>query len=101
MKKYPFAMYHSDGNETIEGVAICYPDGRVESMDKPYRHHDVIRKVFNESGESCKSTCAQGFITNTGRFVSRCEARMIAIDSGQILPEETIHKVDLFSEDLW
>lgn len=101
MKTYEFTMYHSDGNETIEGVAICYGDGRVESLDRPNRHHDIIRKVHMETGEVCKASFAQGFITNTGRFVSRCEARMIAIDSGQVLPEETVHNKYLFSEDLW
>lgn len=100
-KRYKNAMYQSDGNETIESVAICYGDGRVEYLDKPYRHHDIIKRVFTETGENCKGSNSQGFLTNTGRFVSRVEARIIAIDSGQVNPEDTIHKTLLFSEDLW
>jgi len=101
MKTYTFASYHSD-NETIEAVAIMYSDGRIETLQKPNRHHNIIKKVYTETGEKCTShLCIQGFLTNTGRFVSRAEARIIAIDSGQISPENTLHKVELFSEDLW
>lgn len=96
-----FALgYHSD-NETIEGVAIIYSDGRIERLSKPNRHHHIIKKVFSETGEMCRGSYAQGFITNTGRYVSRCEARIIAIDAGQVLPENTLHSKELFSEDIW
>lgn len=101
MKNYMFANYHSD-NEMIEAVAIQYSDGRIETLDRPNRHHHIIKKVYYETGEKCTShLCIQGFITNTGRFVSRAEARLIAIDSGQVNPEDTLHRVELFSEDLW
>lgn len=41
----------------------------------------------------------QGFITTTGRFVGRKEAYQIALDAGQINPDDGYDK-QLFSEDI-
>jgi hypothetical protein len=67
------------------------------------RHNNVISKIVSE-GEH--STCprelfTQGFVTDKGEFVGRCEAHRIAIECKQI--KDTKH--DLFdilaSEDLY
>ena len=42
----------------------------------------------------------QGFVMEDGRFVSRKEARTIAVDAGQVDPKWTMHQTMLFSEDL-
>lgn len=43
----------------------------------------------------------QGFLTNTNRFVGRVEAMKIAIESGQVVQNETHKTNELFSEDLY
>ena len=43
---------------------------------------------------------AQGFVTEDGKFVNRNEAMNIAIQAGQVVPGQTTHKNELFSEDL-
>ena len=43
----------------------------------------------------------QGFLTSFGRFVSREEALKIALKSGQVKENETVHANKLFSEDLY
>ena len=45
----------------------------------------------------------QGFLTSTGRFVNRVQAKQIAHMAGQpqLRPEGERHDRDLFSEDLW
>ena len=52
------------------------------------------RSCESEVGEN-----AQGFLTNKNRFVDREEGMKIAIAAGQV--DETYHKRDLFSEDLY
>lgn len=43
---------------------------------------------------------AQGFVTEDGDFVGRYQALRIAAQAGQVVWGETIHKDELFSEDL-
>jgi hypothetical protein len=43
---------------------------------------------------------SQGFITECGRFVSREEALVIAIENGQVVKGRTCNPNRLFSEDL-
>lgn len=43
---------------------------------------------------------AQGFVTDSGVFVEREEALMIALEAGQIVKGEHCHPNHLFSEDL-
>jgi hypothetical protein len=42
----------------------------------------------------------QGFVTSDGMFVSRAAAMYIAAKAGQVIQGKTIHRTDLFSEDL-
>lgn len=43
----------------------------------------------------------QGFLTNEGRFVTRKEALVIALDNNQVLDIDDIRGSDLYSEDLY
>jgi hypothetical protein len=75
----------------------------VYSVPRPGRHGDVYRvieadpvaDIANDGGPD-----TQGFLTSTGRFVGRIEARDLARQAGQLLPETKPHS-ELFSEDVW
>lgn len=62
------------------------------------RHGQMIPKVFKETGQKVLSH-HQGFVLDTGEFVTRAEAARIALGNGQVaslrIPGE------LFSEELW
>lgn len=62
------------------------------------RHHDVIKKIIDECGESAAPVLGeQGFITECGVLLGREAAAMEAYAAGQIpAPKKT-----LFSEDLY
>jgi hypothetical protein len=93
--------------ETIATAAIMHK-GRPYHVDRPGRHHDVIRLLDKLFPGDAPFTGAQGFMTNAGRFVDRYEAAKIATAAGQILPFQngglvaTRENVErLFSEDMW
>lgn len=88
--------------ETIEAAAIMA--GNVVMMvPKPGRHHHIFYELDRLSAP--RFAHVQGFITNTGRFVERVEARKIAEAANQLIPDEEIGGIrqhsDLFSEDVW
>lgn len=62
-----------------------------------YRHSNCFENASYIGLE--KKDYIQGFLTSYNRFVSREEAREIALASKQI--ESTQHKTLLFSEDLY
>ncbi len=86
----------------IIAAAIREDDGTVWSLPAPNRHGDVFRYIGETKGD--KPTCTkedgtnQGFISSTGKFVTRFQARAIAVRYGQL--ERTRFK-ELYSEDLW
>jgi hypothetical protein len=43
---------------------------------------------------------AQGFVTEKGTFLSRYQALRVAAQAGQVVWGKTLHKDELFSEDL-
>jgi hypothetical protein len=43
----------------------------------------------------------QGFLTSRGRFVDRVEAKVIAVDAGQLEGRHVYGKTELYSEDLY
>lgn len=83
----------------IEAAAI-FQGGRVYSVPRPGRHHDVIKKMVHEDGLPTPIRGEQGFLLNTGKFVRRIPARRIAHEAGQFI-KEPIHPNELFSEDVW
>jgi hypothetical protein len=93
----------TDLPERIEKAAIRHADGTVFDVPRPGRHHDVIR-IMRMAGKPWKSPDealhVQGFVTSTGRFVDRVEAKKIATAANQLLERES-GKTELFSEDVW
>lgn len=83
--------------ENIAGVAIRI-NGEVWQLPAPARHHHIIR-VWSEVHEGARLIpgSQQGFVTSTGRFVSREVAAQIAFAAGQVSRK----KRALFSEDVW
>jgi len=71
-------------------------------MPPKARHHDLIHHPY--CWPNWQSNKLQGFLTNTGRFVNRQEAFIIAQKANQIIPRKTgeiNNGPDLFSEDLF
>ncbi len=91
----------SQKKETI--VAVALKRGKnVFTLPKPARHGDCIyhNTVMEKwGGKICPDE--QGFLTNTGKYVSREEAVKIALKAGQVTYEKLVVKDRLFSEDLW
>lgn len=84
--------------EFITGVGIV-AEGKLFQLPKPNRHHHCIELAHRQLGKPI-TTCTQGFITSTGRYVLREEALKIAKEAGQLLPRHQ-HKTELFSESVW
>ena len=82
----------------ITCVAIKTLSG-VYALPEPNRHHNVI-KTMHDNGESAKSGI-QGFVTDTGAFLNREQARSYALAIGQVSEKKLNHQRELFSEDLW
>lgn len=89
----------TDARETIVAAAIQY-EGVTISLPKPARHGQVLQCAEQFLPEYAIPAACQGFLTSTGRFVNRVQARQIAYVAGQN-PKTTGNERDLFSEDLW
>lgn len=79
----------------VEGVTISLP--------LPARHGQVLHAAINmHLPQNMIHAACQGFLTSTGRFVNRVQAKQIAHLAGQpqMRPESERTK-DLYSEDLW
>jgi hypothetical protein len=85
---------------TIEHVAIMY-EGKLWSLPRPNRHHNIIRVIAACNGVGIKGPNVQGFLTDQGRFVDRKEALQIALAAGQVLNPDDVRGARLYSEDLW
>lgn len=86
-------MEHIISAAILVGDLIC-------SMPRPARHGHIIRAAGVEHRNLVQPS-DQGFLTSLGRFVSRKEARQLALDSEQTVESAILHKEELFSEDLW
>lgn len=82
--------------ETIERVAIRTSEGTVYSVWRPKRHHDLLA-FLRAHTLPIPAIENQGFITSTGRFVSRSEAAQVALAAGHIASTQ----LHLLSEHLW
>lgn len=83
----------------IECTAILNTDGKVFTIPRPGRHHDVIRLMV-QAGCPKPITGTQGFLASDGKFVEREPAKVIAQQAGQLLPRAS-NSTELFSEDMW
>lgn len=84
----------------ITGVAIIAIDGRVISLDKPARHHNVIWYMINDLGYEIPVIGEQGFINEKGEFLNRKDAKTEALKYNQII-EGKGKLPELYSEDVW
>ncbi len=80
----------------IVEAAIKFPNGKIYTGK---RHHDCFYAA-RLAGEKSPKHEEQGFITDTGEFVGREAAALIAEAAGQI-KELKYHDTRLFSEDLY
>jgi hypothetical protein len=93
------------GGEAVAGVrehlvaaAIQLPDGTVES--RGFKEHWRIRAILNyEDPYKEGFDNEEGFLTNTGRFVDRHEAREIGARAGQCM--RTARKLISSDVDRW
>lgn len=83
-------------DETIIAAAVMLDD-EVWQLPSPARHHHILWAIDQVLPGRAIEAHEQGFITNTGRYVGRTDARRIAIMAGQTDTD----KPELFSEDLW
>lgn len=84
--------------ERICGVAIRLSDRMSATMPAPARHSDLISEL-NLCGAREFAHGEQGFVTDSGRYVTRWQAKRIAMRAEQML-KESPHD-ELFSEDVW
>lgn len=86
----------------ITHVAIRF-QGKVYSLPKPNRHHDVIRMIVETQGVSHVDARDedQGFLDADGRYLTRRQALYNAQVNNQLKPNEPIRMGQLFSENVW
>lgn len=83
--------------ERIVAVAVRHR-GVIITKPAPARHGDVLKPLHKMDGRLVPPAY-QGFLTSSGRFVTRERAARIAIAAGQIAALRW--PPNLFSEDLW
>lgn len=80
----------------LAAAAIKYPSGEVVTA---LRHYQIVAIMANRKIKTNFSQgCEDGFVTESGHFMHRNQAREYALSIGQVHPE---HKGTLYSEDLW
>jgi hypothetical protein len=85
---------------TVERAAIKDHDGKVYTVPRPGRHHDVIKMMVNSYFRPIPITGEQGFVLSDGTFADRVRAREVAEAANQLLSRASTGK-ELFSEDVW
>ena len=86
----------------ITHVAMRF-EGKVYSLPAPNRHHHLIRLIVEETGAEYVDTLGddQGFLDESGQYLTRRQALVSALINGQVKDEKNIRAGQLFSEDLW
>jgi len=78
-------------------AAAIEQKGKVFTLPKPARHHNIIQLIIEETGE--RVTGVQGFIDELGNFYNRVDAAQHAISCKQL--KKIPRPPNLHSEDLW
>jgi len=82
-------------------VACRDTEGRIWSMPRPFRHHHVLRIMHDHGAKQAEDNHGnQGFLDESGRYLTRKQALVNAKANDQIKNGEIIGGV-LTSEDLW
>lgn len=84
----------------ITHVAILHK-GKIFSLPAPYRHHNVIKLISEQTGDRVHADSEQGFLDDQGRFFRRKPALVEAQRCQQLLSRATCSGGQLFSEDVW
>jgi hypothetical protein len=84
-------------NEKILLAAIKIDDECIAIVPRAFRHNNIIHSLA-KTGMKTPILGKQGFLTTTGRFVGRVEAKDIAQKAGQVKETEFSQ---LYTEDLW
>jgi hypothetical protein len=87
---------------------IVYEDSRVRPRNKTsgfymagWRHHNCLGMIYTFlNKEADDDLSEQGFLTSKGNFLTREEAKELAIKIGQV-KEDDMASIILTSEDLW
>jgi hypothetical protein len=82
----------------IDCVAIKIEDV-IYFLPRPYRHDNVVHRVFDILGDRWQEPEVQGFLTNKGDFVLRKDALAIALAAGQVVAPLGLG--ELHSEEMW
>lgn len=99
-----------DCGTKIVSVALLYKPTKIDkncpefgpviiSATAPARHADIIH-TLSAMSVSASVMAEQGFLTDTGQFLSRGAAKAFVFDVGQTTIRDT-NPHELFSEDLW
>ena len=85
-------------NMKVVQAALKFDNGHIFT---DVRHADIYEKLHKHRIDITNFNVIEGFVTDTGNFVDRYEAKKIAIEANQlIVPEEDTYPA-LFSEDVW
>lgn len=88
-------------NMRIVAAAVLF-DQWIYTMPPPARHWNILHCMHGKLGIIQDHRVEQGFMTDTGDFVRRKPALMIAEHAKQLLqPIPQNRSQELFSEDLW
>ena len=89
--------------ELITGVALLSGASGLHQLPAPNRHWNVIQDMIDRGFGDDTLEAQQGFVTSSGRFVSRREALHLALSNGQVREDArpVPNLPELFSEDLW
>lgn len=82
----------------VVAAAIKYR-GVICSLPRPARHNDIIYALAR-AGQETPIVGEQGFLDDSGEFLTRKQAMMIAVVAGQVKSGQE-QKRELFSEDVW
>lgn len=80
-------------------ISLSIRDNEPPIVIGGYRHGDCFTTAINMGYANYISQDKQGFITSTGRFVDRKEAKVIARNANQLLRDSVFE--NLISEDIY
>lgn len=85
--------------EMIKQAAVKCGDN-IYTLPRPHRHADIYELIYNNAGLVELRKGIDGFLTDAGRFVDRCEAYQIANNANQIISDDA-SPAALYTEDLY
>jgi hypothetical protein len=88
--------------EKIVAAAVSYKiNDLIGCIDFGKRHSEIYEGLHKTYAGKMPLELVEGFLTDTGRFVDRYEAKDIAVAANQlIVPIEETYPA-LYSEDVW